>query len=74
MSEKKKLAKILRMFKQFDEATVVAAVTTTKMEYSYLKAASECMERLYNICKEIDEIATENDYTKTTPHPIRFGD
>ena len=59
MSEEKKLAKRLRMFRQFDEATIVAEVTTTTMDYRDLKAANEGMERLYNICTEIDEISAE---------------
>ena len=69
MSEEKKLAKRLRMFKQFDEATLAAAFTTTRMEHRELKAANEGMERLYNISKMIDEISTENEHTKTTSLP-----
>ena len=71
MSEEKKLAKMLRMFKQYDEATIVAAVTTTTMDYRDLKAANEGLERLYDICKEIDEISAENEHTKTTSAPKR---
>ena len=66
MSKWKKLAKRLRMFKHFDEATIVAAVTATTMDYSYLEATDEGMERLYNICKKIDEKSTENEHTKGT--------
>ena len=71
MSAEKKLAMRLRMIKQFDEATMVAAVTTTTMEYRGLKAATEGMERLYNFCTEIDEISVENEHTKTTSPPKR---
>ena len=66
MSEEKKLVKRLRMFKRFDEATIVAAVSTTTMKYGNMKAANDGMDRFYNICKEIDDISTENEHTKTT--------
>ena len=46
MSEERKLAKRLRMFKQFDEATIAATVATTTMDYRDSKAANERMERL----------------------------
>ena len=69
MSEEKKPAKRLRLFQQFDEATIVAAVSTTTMDNRELKAANEGIERFYNICKEIDEISTENEHTKTTSPP-----
>ena len=63
--------KKLRMFKQFDEATIVTAVSTTTMDYRVMKAAIEGMEHLYNICKEVDKISTENEHTKTTSPPKR---
>ena len=66
MSEEKQLANRLRTFKQFDEATIVDAVSTTTMDYRDLKTAKEGMERLYNTCRKIDEISTENEHTKTT--------
>ena len=66
MSEEKKLVNRLRMFKNFDEATIVAADSTTTMKYGDMKAAKEGMDRLYNICKEVDDLSTENEHTKTT--------
>ena len=66
MSEEKKLAKRLRMIKRFDEATIVAAIAKTAIDYRDLKAANEGMERLYNICSEIDEISEENEHTEAT--------
>ena len=58
-----------RMFKQLDEATNVAAITTTTMNHRDLKAGNEGMEPLYNICTDIDEIITENEHKKTTSPP-----
>ena len=69
MSEEKKLAKRLSLFVQFDDNTIVAAVTKTTMEYGDLKAANEGLERLYNICKEVDETSAEVEHTKTFSPP-----
>ena len=43
MAEEMKLAKRLRMFKNFDEATIVAAITTTRLDYRDLKNANEAI-------------------------------
>ena len=69
MSGEKKLAKRLKKYKQFDEATIIAAVTTATMGYRDLKATIESMEHLYKTCKEIDEISMENEHTKTISPP-----
>ena len=65
MAEEMKLAKRLRMFKNFDEATIVAAITTTGLDYRDLKNANEAMENLYNNCNDIQE-----NQPKTTASPV----
>ena len=65
MAEEMKLAKRLRMFKNFDEATIVAAITTTGLDYRGLKQANEGMEALYNKCQDIQE-----NQPKTTVSPM----
>ena len=66
MAEEMKLAKRLRMFKNFDEATIVAAITTTTgLDYRDLKNANEAMENLYKNCKDIEE-----NQPKTTASPV----
>ena len=49
MAEEMKLDD-LECFKNFDEATIVAAITTTGLDYRDLKNANEAMENLYNNC------------------------
>ena len=53
MSEEKKLAKRLGMFKQFDEATIVATATTNTKDYRDLKASNEGMERPTTFVKRL---------------------
>ena len=65
MAEAKKLAKRLRTFKEFDEATIVAAITTTGID---LETANEGMNHLYNLCKEI---SSDDDQTKATKAPTK---
>ena len=50
IAEEKKLAKRLRTFKQFDEATLVAALSIQNMNQIDLKAANDGMDYLYNTC------------------------
>ena len=64
MAEEKKLAKRLRTFKQFDEATLVAALSTTTMNQIVLKAANDGMDHLYNTCNQIQQELREP--TETT--------
>ena len=62
MAEKKKQTKKLRLFKQFNDAKVVAAITTTSiMDCRKLRATNESMEHFYNNCNDIQE--TEPTYT-----------
>jgi len=48
MAEEMKLANRLRSFKNFDEATIVAAITTTGLNYHDLNNANEAMKNLYH--------------------------
>ena len=64
MAEQKKLAKRLRMFKELDEASLLAAISETTMGDAELKAANDGMEHLYNRGKVIQEQSTEA--TETT--------
>ena len=60
MADQMKLAKRLRMFKQCDEATLVAAISTSTLDHRALKAPNDGMEHLYNICKDIQDQSSIN--------------
>ena len=68
MAEEKKLGKILRLFEQIDEATIVAAITSTTMNHRGSQTANEGMENFYHIFKEI---STEDEHAKTTIPPTK---
>ena len=72
MAEEKKLAKRLRTFRQFDEATLVAALHTTTMDQTQLKEANEGMDHLYNTCKQIQQESMDSTETTTSaPKPTK---
>ena len=52
------------MFTQLDEATLVAAISTSILDHGALKAANDGMKHLYNTCKDVQDQSTEP--TETT--------